>query len=233
MFGSRAIRTYAVAASLALHVGAALVATSAFVWVAREADRPPPTCHVQASEPVPPLADAVPLPKTEIERSPREQTVVEPVVVEAIAEPLPTTAAWPREACRPHAEAWRAVVRRAPPPEPPAATPEPLRAPAVAQAGAEPRAEVPSPRPGNCPAPDYPPEARRRGIAGTVVVAFEVAADGSVLAVEVVVGSGSPALDRAALRAAARWRFDGGPGRVEVPFVFELAVRVAATRRGG
>jgi periplasmic protein TonB len=44
----------------------------------------------------------------------------------------------------------------------------------------------------------YPEIARRRGQEGTVTLRFTVAADGNVLDVSVVTGSGSPLLDNAA-----------------------------------
>nr|WP_255568992.1 energy transducer TonB [Neoroseomonas alba] len=66
----------------------------------------------------------------------------------------------------------------------------------------------PGPDPGyrNAP-PDYPAEARRRGEEGVVRLAVSVAPDGQVTRVEVALTSGFPALDRAALEAAQRWRF--------------------------
>lgn len=57
------------------------------------------------------------------------------------------------------------------------------------------------------PAPRYPPEALRRNIGGTVRVQVLVAADGSVDRLELASSSGDRYLDRAALEAVRRWRF--------------------------
>lgn len=120
----------------------------------------------------------------------------------------------------------RTPIRR-PPPARPTEPIEPstpvAAAPApVSVAPAEARPEVPVPIPGQNPAPDYPDSARRRRIEGTVLVRIEVTADGGAAACVVVQSSGCLALDQAALAAARRWQFQHGPGRVEVPFVFQL-----------
>lgn len=79
------------------------------------------------------------------------------------------------------------------------------------------------------PAPDYPWNARRRGIEGRVVIRLEVAADGCPTQVELIHSSGDAALDRAALTTLWHWRLrpamaDGVPvaGRITVPIVFKL-----------
>lgn len=79
------------------------------------------------------------------------------------------------------------------------------------------------------PAPDYPWSARRRGIEGRVVIRLEVGADGRPTQVELIHGSGSDALDQAALAALWHWRLrpamaEGAPvaGLVVVPIVFKL-----------
>ncbi len=58
------------------------------------------------------------------------------------------------------------------------------------------------------PAPVYPQEAMRRGIGGTVRVQVTVAPDGSVERMDVTQSSGNRYLDRAALSAVRRWRFN-------------------------
>jgi protein TonB len=58
-----------------------------------------------------------------------------------------------------------------------------------------------------CPAPDYPPRARRQGWQGTVDIALAVGGDGSVTEARVARSSGYPALDEVALDAARRSRF--------------------------
>jgi protein TonB len=66
------------------------------------------------------------------------------------------------------------------------------------------------PRPRAQLAPVYPSEARRRGLAGEVVVEFLVDETGRVLDPHVL-SSKSPLFDDATLRAVAQWRFE--PGR--------------------
>jgi protein TonB len=85
------------------------------------------------------------------------------------------------------------------------------------------------PQPLNSPAPRYPQEALRMGAGGTVRVRVTVAADGSVDRLELAEGSGNRYLDRAALEAVRRWRFQpatrgGQPTAAEVvvPITFNL-----------
>ncbi len=79
------------------------------------------------------------------------------------------------------------------------------------------------------PPPEYPRIARRRGYEGTVRIDALVDEDGRVREVKIRKSSGHAALDRAALSAVKKWRFE--PGRrgaepvrmwVEVPVRFEL-----------
>jgi len=58
--------------------------------------------------------------------------------------------------------------------------------------------------------PRYPSLARRRGWEGTAIVRVHVARDGSVRVAELHTSSGYETLDREALRAAQRWRFQPG-----------------------
>jgi protein TonB len=81
---------------------------------------------------------------------------------------------------------------------------------------------------GNRP-PDYPELARRRGWEGRVLLKVAVSLMGEAFAVEVARSSGREALDEAARRAVAAWRFRpatvaGVPvaGSVEVPVTFRL-----------
>jgi len=64
--------------------------------------------------------------------------------------------------------------------------------------------------------PAYPEQAERRGIEGTVVVKFQVLADGDVGDIFVEKSSGFPVLDEAAMQAVKSWTFypatkDGEP----------------------
>lgn len=78
--------------------------------------------------------------------------------------------------------------------------------------------------------PKYPPEENRRGIQGTVILVITVDANGNATDVQVEQSSGNRNLDRAAVAAAKRWRFNaassGGQktgGRVRVPVEFKLS----------
>jgi protein TonB len=99
-----------------------------------------------------------------------------------------------------------------PPPAPPAAPPDSAL-----------------PQPVSSPAPRYPREAQRRGETGTVLLRVHVGPDGLPYAVDLVQGSGSRALDRAASDAVRRWRFrpairngEAVAGTVQVPITFNL-----------
>ena len=77
--------------------------------------------------------------------------------------------------------------------------------------------------------PNYPQEENRRGIEGTTVLIVSIDASGSVLDVSVEKSSGNRNLDREAVKAAKRWRFnpetrDGRKvaSRVRVPVEFVL-----------
>ena len=75
--------------------------------------------------------------------------------------------------------------------------------------------------------PRYPPEEDRRGIGGTVTLLVQIDATGAVLDVQVEKSSGNRNLDRSAMQAARRWRFNPGSrggvkvgGLVRVPVTF-------------
>ncbi|KRG71096.1 energy transducer TonB [Pseudoxanthomonas dokdonensis] len=89
--------------------------------------------------------------------------------------------------------------------------------------------ESPQPRAGFSPAPEYPASAIRRGDSGTVLLRVDVDAEGNPTKVRVEQRSGSRALDRAAVSAVKRWKFNPGqrdgqpiPGSVTVPVDFTL-----------
>lgn len=90
--------------------------------------------------------------------------------------------------------------------EPPA--PMPLPAPDFPEAPVAPSMpEVDQPIAVIRPPPRYPQEALRRNVGGLVRVQVMVAADGSVDRLELAESSGDRFLDRAALEAVRRWRF--------------------------
>jgi protein TonB len=77
--------------------------------------------------------------------------------------------------------------------------------------------------------PQYPLSARHRGIEGTVLLKVHITEQGLVQDVSVERSAGSPELDRSAMEALRRWRFE--PARrgkaavaawVLVPVTFEL-----------
>lgn len=111
-----------------------------------------------------------------------------------------------------------------PPPEAERPTSAPPPRPATASPGAT---TLPMPVAGRTPAPRYPFRALRRGESGTVRVRVEVGPDGRPSEVSVAQASGSRLLDRAAVDAVRRWRFqparrDGEAvtGTVIVPISF-------------
>lgn len=112
----------------------------------------------------------------------------------------------------------RAVDVQAPPPSPPAPPAQ------VADIGSSVDASSRAMNP-----PKYPPEEQRRGIQGTTVLIVSIDPNGGVLDVEVEKSSGNRNLDRAAVAAARRWKFnaevrDGRKvaSRVRVPVDFTL-----------
>ncbi|TWI03915.1 outer membrane transport energization protein TonB [Luteimonas cucumeris] len=111
------------------------------------------------------------------------------------------------------------ILEQAPAPLPPPPVPV---APRVGTA-----TPAATPVPIEMPAPRYPAQAERRGVGGTVRIRADVGTDGIPTEVAVVQGSGTRALDKAALDAVRRWRFrpgqvDGQPvaGSVVVPIEF-------------
>jgi protein TonB len=102
-------------------------------------------------------------------------------------------------------------------------------APPPPPAAAAPVADSAVPQPLSSPAPRYPREAQRRGETGTVLLRVHVGPDGKPYSVDLVQGSGSRALDRAASDAVRRWRFrpamrngEAVAGTVQVPITFNL-----------
>jgi TonB family protein len=76
---------------------------------------------------------------------------------------------------------------------------------------------------GSMPAPSYPPEARRRGQTGTVVVEFTVDASGRVISAYAKSPSPWPLLNEEAVRTVRRWKFPpGGVMKLQRPIVFQL-----------
>lgn len=226
--------TAALAASLALHATAIGWGWHAATSSPARPERPPVAFAVEASMlqlegalATPPRATPPPVVVEAEEPLPAEMA---PTAPDEPAPPEPTPLPAERTPSRRLDDArtllLARVVAAAPAPDvatpdDPAPTPTPPAPPS--EPGAAFRPEVPSPLPGENPAPDYPEPARRRRLQGTTLLRLSIAADGRVAACELVASSGSSLLDAAATRAALRWRFDRGPGVVEQPFTFRLA----------
>lgn len=192
-----------------------------------------------AAEPTtrePPRATAVPMENlTPVPEEAREMPVPRAPIKRQSVRPERATPAQPAVQAEPAAT---------PEVEEPAEQTPPIAEPAARNSGGAPAtataaAAVP-PRPsggastgpraaaGN-PAPEYPPQARRRGIEGRVVVRVQVEADGSVSNANVIASSGSTLLDQSALDAVKRWRFspaqvNGEPhgANLDLPIAFRL-----------
>jgi len=77
--------------------------------------------------------------------------------------------------------------------------------------------------------PTYPPEARRRGEEGTVVLEVLVGADGRIRRVDVLRSSGSALLDATARNGVRQWVFSPAyrangpvPQTINVPITFKM-----------
>ncbi len=118
----------------------------------------------------------------------------------------------------------------APPAFPAAPAPAPAPAPVAPPPPAPAAATADSaPRLLSSPAPRYPRDAQRRGLSGTVLLRVHVGTDGAPIGIDLVQGSGSRELDRAAVEGVRRWRFapamrNGQPveAAVQVPITFNL-----------
>jgi protein TonB len=115
------------------------------------------------------------------------------------------------------------IIQTPPAPVAPVAPPSPP--PAIPAA----IADNAVPQPLSSPAPRYPREAQRRGETGTVLLRVHVGPDGKPYSVDLVQGSGSRSLDRAASDAVRRWRFrpavregQAVAGTIQVPITFNL-----------
>lgn len=160
--------------------------------------------------------------------------------------PVPDVAAIPQTPPRPESPpTGEPEALPVPPPEPPAPPPRLARPPSPepARPGAQAAARSASGvgratgavvAPGLDPsyrntAPAYPEAARLRGDQGAVGMELSINAQGRVVSVVVARSSGSPALDQAARRAVAEWRFrpatvDGQPvpGAIRTTVHFRL-----------
>lgn len=151
---------------------------------------------------------------------PAPRMIEQPVV--KTAEPLPALPV-PQPVAEPvkHVEA----------PPPPVVVAEPRKEPVAAPPAPVSAIEPPSFNAAylNNPRPDYPANARRLNIQGTVVLRVMVSPEGLPEDVQVLTSSGSPILDKAGLQAVRGWKFvparQGDKtvrGTVNVPVRFSL-----------
>lgn len=128
--------------------------------------------------------------------------------------PTPTTAA-PAPAAPAQAQVQApapAPVEVAPPPRPAPATPAPAPARAAGDLVAV-----------STPQPVYPPEAKRAGTAGQVVVSFTVNTDGSVSNIDIVSARPRGVFERNVQSAVRRWKFEPISGPQTVTRTFDFA----------
>ena len=116
-------------------------------------------------------------------------------ITKIVEKPKPTPVPPPPEAPPIVYDTPSPVAYEAPPPAPPA--PAAIPQDFGGEVDATGRAMNP---------PQYPPEEQRRGITGTVTVGLTYDANGNVTDVQVIKSSGNRNLDRAAVKAAKRWK---------------------------
>ena len=154
-----------------------------------------------APEPAPaPQAPPTPVATTTAEEALTQATNKKPEEPPLIAAPTPPTAEPPAESTAAPASA------PVPAPAAPAAVPSDRREGGSAGNGA--LDDALHLRALRTDRPEYPEEARRRNEEGTVTCRLTIDSDGRVIEVEVILSSGSKALDAAATRTLKRWRFE-------------------------
>jgi len=187
---------------------------------------PPPPPRPPVKKPV---VKQKPIPKTPEKIVPPPKPVPAPVpkAVPPVPEPLPEPVPEPpipREEKTAAESDAKPVPATSAPPSPARKTPT---APAASDAATT--VVLAKPRYNQNPPPDYPSIARRRRYQGTVILDVYVLEDGQVGDLRVAESSNYSLLDRAAMKAVRRWRFD--PARkgdrqvamwVKVPIRFNL-----------
>ena len=139
-------------------------------------------------------------------------------ITKIVEQPKPTPVPPPPEAPPIVYDDPSPVAFEAPPPAPPA----PVAAPADFGGTVDPTGRALN-------KPVYPPEEMRRGITGTTLLTLSYDVAGNVTDVKVKKSSGNRNLDRAAIKAANRWKINPGmrggvrvAGQVDVPVEFTL-----------
>ena len=77
----------------------------------------------------------------------------------------------------------------------------------------------------SCPKPRYPKRALRRGIEGEPRILITINSEGRVQGVQLERSSGNPEIDRAALNAGRRSRFQAIAGGARVPVSYSVVIR--------
>ena len=77
----------------------------------------------------------------------------------------------------------------------------------------------------SCPKPRYPKRALRRGIEGEPRILITINSDGRVQSVQLERSSGNPEIDRAALDAGRRSRFQAIEGGAKVPVSYSVVIK--------
>lgn len=186
--------------SFALHAGllGAIAAFSAMGWDPSRSVEVGIRVRREAGDPVmrvlPPRPEEV---VVEFQRLEPRAELEHPVAPERDFEPVPMRPSEEEEE-----EPMPPARREAP--EPP--WERSARVPALRVAPSSSSVETPPSEISN-PPPEYPELARRRGYEGSLLLDFEVRADGTCGEVRVLESSGHDVLDEAAVRAVRQWRF--------------------------
>lgn len=181
------------------HISLPKLTESVLVMIQPDIPKPPPP-PPEPPKPTPKTAaPQVVVPKTEVEVPPPPQDVPQ---VQATTEPDPTPQPTQVQADAPKAE--------------PSANTGAMHTAVLADAD-------------GCAKPDYPPNAARLGQTGTVTLALMVGTDGRVTGSRIQHTSGTPELDRAAVRALSMCKFkpamNGGvpeAGWAQIAYVWTL-----------
>ncbi|WP_374013846.1 energy transducer TonB [Pseudoxanthomonas koreensis] len=158
--------------------------------------------------------------------APAEQPVQPAAVVRQAADPLPGPLPAGASTPPPAADGGARLVEEPAPPEVPLQPLPPSIEPADGAPVGTPVAVQPPQLLGGQPPPRYPAGALRRGESGTVVVQVDVETDGRPASLRIQSPSGSRELDRAAVEAVARWRFEPARDAAGQPVQGSLSVPV-------
>jgi protein TonB len=176
--------------------------------VLKTASEPERTAPLQAAVPTVQAIHPPPLPAQQDNEAPL------PSPMEAVSTPTPAAKREPVRMAMAYSvsrESTSIVLPAAPPTDPPTASSSPSLPERSASLPASPpsdeRIRVAKPRYGENPNAVYPPEARKKGHQGKVLLRVQVLTNGRVGDVELEKSSGHEILDRSALAAVKQWKF--------------------------